>query len=54
MSVKRFKQKVAVALIVAMSAMNVMPAAAAQPGTPSSSKKVKVTFDAGGVLARGG
>lgn len=44
MSVKKLKQKVAVALIIAMSATNVLSAAAAPVGSPSKEAAVKVTF----------
>ena len=49
MGIKKLKQKVAVALIAAMSVSNVLSAAAATTGTPSKTKKeVKVTFDGKG------
>ena len=44
MSVKRLKQKMAAALIVAMSATSVLPALAAPVGSPSKDSKVTVTF----------
>ena len=55
MSNRKLKQKVAVALITAMSATNIFSAVAAESkatiGKPSSSSTVKVNFDArGGVL----
>ncbi len=48
MSVKRLKQKMAAALIVAMSATSVLPALAAPVGSPSKDSKVTVTFLGGG------
>lgn len=48
MSVKQLKQKVAAALIVAMSAASVLPAMAAPVGSPSRNAEVKVTFQGGG------
>lgn len=47
MSMKKLKQKVASALIIAMSAVSVLPAAAAV-GSPSRSERVKLTFDGRG------
>lgn len=44
MSVKQLKQKVAAALIVAMTAVTVLPAMAAPVGKPSKSEKVTITF----------
>lgn len=48
MGIRKLKQKVAVALIAAMSVSNVLSAAAATPGTPSRVDDVKVTFDGKG------
>lgn len=44
MSMKKLRQKVAAALIIAMSATNVLSAAAAPVGSPSKKAAVKVTF----------
>lgn len=48
MGIRKLKQKVAVALITAMSVSNVLSAAAATTGTPSRVDDVKVTFDGKG------
>lgn len=49
MSSRKLRQKVAVALVAAMSVTNVLSAAAATTGTPDrKSNKVTVTFDGRG------